>query len=72
MHRNLRFSNVLYAHGKTMPIDFDEGGFGFYLHDFASSLAGAWLRPDYTKGSECIPNPFIYSPQVKHKQRINL
>lgn len=47
IHRDLSFSNVLYAHGEAMPIDFDEGGFGFYLHDLASSLAGAWLRSDY-------------------------
>lgn len=51
IHRDLTFSNVLFAANEARPIDFDEGGFGCYLHDFGSSLNGARWNHHYREHS---------------------
>ncbi len=51
IHRDLTFSNVLFTAQEARPIDFDEGGFGCYLHDFGSSLNGARWNDHYLEHS---------------------
>lgn len=51
IHRDLTFSNVLFSAHEACPIDFDEGGFALYLHDFGSSLNGARWNDHYREHS---------------------
>lgn len=42
IHGDLSFGNVLFDKDMAVPIDFDDCGFGYYLHDLAVPLAGAF------------------------------
>lgn len=42
IHGDLSFGNVLFDKEMAVPIDFDDCGFGYYLHDLAVPLAGAF------------------------------
>lgn len=42
IHGDLSFGNVLFDKETAVPIDFDDCGFGYYLHDLAVPLAGAF------------------------------
>ena len=42
IHGDLSFGNVLFDKESAVPIDFDDCGFGYYLHDLAVPLAGAF------------------------------
>ena len=42
VHGDLSFGNVLFDGERASPIDFDDCGFGYYLHDLAVPLAGAF------------------------------
>ena len=42
IHGDLSFGNVLFDKEIAVPIDFDDCGFGYYLHDLAVPLAGAF------------------------------
>ena len=42
IHGDLSFGNVLFDKERAVPIDFDDCGFGYYLHDLAVPLAGAF------------------------------
>lgn len=39
IHADLRLANLLEHHGVTRAIDFDDCGFGWYLHDLAAALS---------------------------------
>ena len=47
IHGDLSFGNVLFGNSGAIPIDFDDCGFGYYLHDFSVPLAGAWVKPGF-------------------------
>ena len=42
IHGDLSFGNVLFDERGAAPVDFDDCGFGCYLHDIAVPLAGAY------------------------------
>ena len=44
---DLSFGNVLFGDNGPVPIDFDDCGYGYYLHDLAVPLAGAWRKPGF-------------------------
>ena len=52
VHRDLTFSNVLFAADEARAIDFDEGGFGCYLHDCGASLNGARWNDGYAENRD--------------------
>lgn len=39
IHADLRLANLLVDHARTHVIDFDDCGFGWYMHDLASALS---------------------------------
>ncbi|MBT0726165.1 phosphotransferase [Rosenbergiella australiborealis] len=39
IHADLRLTNLLIEHGETRVIDFDDCGFGWYLHDLAAAIS---------------------------------
>ena len=47
IHCDLSFGNVLFGEQGAVPVDFDDCGFGYYLHDFAVPLAGAYQEPGF-------------------------
>ena len=47
IHGDLSFGNVLFDDIGAIPIDFDDCGFGYFLHDLAVPLAGAWTKPRF-------------------------
>ena len=47
IHGDLSFGNVLFDNNRAVPIDFDDCGFGYYLHDLSVPLAGAWQKPNF-------------------------
>ncbi|MCY4128860.1 MAG: phosphotransferase [Gammaproteobacteria bacterium] len=47
VHGDLSFGNVLFGNSGAIPIDFDDCGFGYYLHDFSVPLAGGWVKPGF-------------------------
>lgn len=47
IHCDLSFGNVLFGEQGAVPVDFDDCGFGHYLHDFAVPLAGAYREPGF-------------------------
>ena len=47
IHGDLSFGNVLFDDIGAIPIDFDDCGFGYFLHDLTIPLAGAWTKPDF-------------------------
>ena len=47
IHGDLSFGNVLFGEQGPVPIDFDDCGFGYFLHDFAVPLAGAYQQPGF-------------------------
>lgn len=47
IHCDLSFGNVLFGEQGAVPVDFDDCGFGYYLHDFAVPLAGAYQEPRF-------------------------
>ena len=47
IHGDLSFGNVLFDEIGAIPIDFDDCGFGYFLHDLAVPLAGAWTKPGF-------------------------
>lgn len=49
IHGDLSFGNVLFGKNGPVPIDFDDCGFGYFIHDLAIPLAGAWRKPGFEK-----------------------
>ena len=47
IHGDLSFGNVLFDAQGAVPVDFDDCGFGYFLHDFAVPLAGAYQEPGF-------------------------
>lgn len=47
IHCDLSFGNVLFSEQGAIPVDFDDCGFGYYLHDFAVPLAGAYQESGF-------------------------
>lgn len=52
IHGDLSFGNVLFGDAGPVPIDFDDCGYGYYLHDLAVPLAGAWQKPGFERRFE--------------------
>ena len=47
IHGDLSFGNFLFNECEVIPIDFDDCGFGYFLHDLAVPLAGAFGEPGF-------------------------
>ena len=47
IHGDLSFGNVLFDDIGAIPIDFDDCGFGYFIHDLVVPLAGAWTKPGF-------------------------
>ena len=47
IHGDLSFGNVLFGQHGAIPVDFDDCGFGYYLHDLAVPLAGAFQQSGF-------------------------
>lgn len=52
-HGDLRLANLLVYNGDTRVIDFDDCGFGWYLHDLGTALSFIEDRPDKNELIEC-------------------
>ncbi len=63
IHADLRLTNLLLHKGETRVIDFDDCGFGWYLHDLAAAISFVEHHP---RAAEWIDNWLQGYEQVAH------
>ncbi len=63
IHADLRLTNLLLHHGETRVIDFDDCGFGWYLHDLAAAISFVEHHP---RAAEWIEHWIHGYEQVAH------
>ena len=72
IHVDLSFSNIVFTAQEAMPIDFDECGFGFYLLDLATALAGPWGKLGYLERYEMFLNGYRESRRLSDDFLVHL
>ncbi|KMV69285.1 serine kinase [bacteria symbiont BFo1 of Frankliniella occidentalis] len=63
IHADLRLTNLLLHKGETRVIDFDDCGFGWYLHDLAAAISFVEHHP---RAAEWVDNWITGYEQVAH------
>lgn len=83
IHADLRLTNILIEEGETRVIDFDDCGFGWYLHDLAAAISFVEHHPNaplwvdnwlegYQKVITLSDNDFAMLPALFIQRRIQL
>lgn len=63
IHADLRLTNLLHHQGETRIIDFDDCGFGWYMHDLAAAVSFCEHHP---RAAEWIDNWLTGYERVAH------